>query len=105
MASIGIEAIRARSLRLTRRLIDQATAAGFRVNTPTADHERAGAVIIDVPDGYAVTQELIRREVIVDYRPGAGIRMSPHFYSSERDIDHAMEVLRSIVSDRSTAVR
>ena len=105
VASIGIDAIRARSLRLTRRLIDQATAAGFRVNTPTADHERAGAVIIDVPDGYAVTQELLRREVIVDYRPGAGIRMSPHFYNTEGDIDHAMDVLRSIVGDRSTAVR
>ncbi len=101
VASIGIDAIRERSLRLTRRLINHAHAAGFRVNTPEADAERAGAVIIDVPDGYAATQELIRRDVIIDYRPGAGIRMSPHFYNTEEEIDHAMEVLREIVRSGS----
>jgi kynureninase len=107
VASVGVDAIRERSLRLTRRLIDHAAAAGFRVNTPTSDAERAGAVIVDVPDGAAVTQELIRRNVLVDYRPGAGIRMSPHFYNTEGEIDHAMEVLRDIASDRDprSAVR
>jgi kynureninase len=55
-------------------------------------------VIVDVPDGYAVTQELIRREVIVDYRPGAGIRMSPHFYNTVAEIEHAMDVLTRFVS-------
>jgi len=53
---------------------------------------------VDVPDGYAATQELIRRGVIVDYRPDAGIRMSPHFYNTEEEIDYAMEVLREIVA-------
>jgi kynureninase len=98
VASIGVPAIRERSLQLTRRLIDHATAAGFRVNTPAIDAQRAGAVIVDVPDGYAATQELIRRGVIVDYRPDAGIRMSPHFYNTDEEIDHAMEVLREIVT-------
>lgn len=97
VASIGVTAIRERSLHLTRRLIEHAKAAGFRINTPDADAERAGAVIVDVPDGYAVTQELIRNDVIVDYRPDAGIRMSPHFYNTEEEIDRAMEVLREIV--------
>ena len=54
VAGIGVDAIRQKSLRLTRRLIERASAAGYRVNTPTADAERAGAVIVDVPDGYAV---------------------------------------------------
>ena len=72
VAGIGVDAIRQKSLGLTQRLIQRATDAGYRVNTPTADAERAGAVIVDVPDGYAVAQELIRRQVIVDYRPGAG---------------------------------
>lgn len=100
VASIGVPVIRERSLQLTRRLIDHAKAAGFRINTPDADAERAGAVIVDVPDGYAAAQELIRRNVIVDYRPGAGIRMSPHFYNTEEEIDRAMDVLREIVSNR-----
>jgi kynureninase len=103
VAEIGVGAIREKSLRLTRRLIDRARAAGFRVNTPDLDAERAGAVIIDVPDGHAVTQALIRREVIVDYRPGAGIRMAPHFYNTEEEIDHAASVLDALVRERASA--
>jgi len=93
IAEIGVPAIREKSLRLTRRLMDLAKAAGFRVNTPDADHERGGAVIIDVPNGQTVADELIRRKVIVDYRPGAGIRMAPHFYNTAEEIDRAMSVL------------
>ena len=97
VASIGVPAIRERSLALTRRLIDAAQAAGYRLNTPTADHERGGSVIIDVPDGSTVADALIRQGVIVDYRPGAGIRMAPHFYNTEAEIDHAMATLGEIV--------
>jgi kynureninase len=97
VASIGVPAIRVRSLMLTRRLIDAALAAGYRLNTPTSDHERGGSVIIDVPNGVTVADELIRRGVIVDYRPGAGIRMAPHFYNTEEEIDHAMATLRDLV--------
>jgi kynureninase len=96
--SIGVPAIRQRSLMLTRRLIDAALTAGFRLNTPTDDRERGGSVIVDVPNGSAVADELIRRDVIIDYRPGAGIRMAPHFYNTEEEIDHAMAVLRELVN-------
>jgi kynureninase len=98
---IGVPAIREKSLRLTRQLMDLATAAGFRINTPADDTERGGAVIIDVPNGKAVADELIRREVIVDYRPAAGIRMAPHFYNTAEEIEHAMEVLTSICRSRT----
>lgn len=98
VGEIGVPAIREKSLRLTRQLMDRATAAGFRVNTPEADEERGGAVIIDVPNGAAAADELIRREVIVDYRPGAGIRMAPHFYNTAAEIDHAMDTLSEVVA-------
>jgi kynureninase len=94
---IGVDAIRAKSLTLTRRLIDRARDAGFRMNTPDSDQERGGAVVIDVPDGAIVAAELIKRGVIVDHRPGAGIRMAPHFYNTIEEIDHAMSVLDDIV--------
>ena len=97
VAAIGVPAIRARSLTLTRQLIDAALAAGYRLNTPTSDHERGGSVIIDVPNGASVADELIRRGVIVDYRPGAGIRVAPHFYNTEVEIDHAIASMREIV--------
>ena len=95
---IGVDAIRAKSLTLTRRLIDLARARDFRINTPDADAERGGSVIIDVPNGAAVADALIRRGVIVDYRPGAGIRMAPHFYTTLGDIDHAMATLVEIAA-------
>jgi kynureninase len=98
VAEIGVAAIRQKSLRLTRRLMDRARASGYRLNTPDADEERGGAVIVDVPNGEAVAQELLRQQVIIDYRPGAGIRMAPHFYNTEADIDRAMDVLDGIVS-------
>jgi kynureninase len=95
---VGVEAIRKKSLRLTRRLIEHAQRAGYRLNTPTDDRERGGAVVVDVPNGEAASQELLRRNVIIDYRPGAGIRMAPHFYNSEAEIDHAMQVLDEVVA-------
>jgi len=100
VAEIGVPAIRARSLAMTRRLMDLAKAAGFRLNTPEEDAERGGSIIIDVPDGRTVADELIRREIIIDYRPGAGIRMAPHFYNTVDEIDHAMSVLGEIVGVR-----
>jgi len=55
-------------------------------------------VIIDVPNSAAVADELIKRGVIIDHRPGAGIRMAPHFYNTEQEIDHAMTTLAEIVA-------
>jgi kynureninase len=99
VGEVGVPAIRARSLQLTRRLIEAAHARGWRVNTPEADHARGGSVVIDVPEGARVTDALLARGVIVDYRPNAGVRIAPHFYNHEADIDAAIaamdEVLRS----------
>jgi kynureninase len=90
---IGVDVIRAKSLMLTRRLMDLAGDAGFRLNTPHNDDERGGTVIIDVPNGAEVADQLIGRGVIIDYRPGAGIRMAPHFYTTLEEIDRAVETL------------
>lgn len=97
VAEVGVPAIREKSLRLTRRLLEAAQTRGWALNTPTGDHERGGSVVIDVPDGERVTRDLIAREVIVDYRPGAGIRIAPHFYNTEAEIDHAVAVMDDIV--------
>jgi len=97
VARIGVPAIRERSLRLTRRLIDAASRRGWRLNTPAADAERGGSVVIDVPEGEAVTRELLARQVIVDYRPNAGIRIAPHFYTTDAEVDLAIQTIESLV--------
>src|SRR6187549_3485010 len=93
VAEIGVPAIRARSLALTRRLLDAAESRGWKLNTPTTDADRGGSVVIDVPDGARVTDELLKRQIIVDYRPNAGIRIAPHFYNSEAEIDFAVDAI------------
>jgi kynureninase len=75
-----------------------AAARGWRINTPLEDHERGGSVVIDVPDGARIADALIKRNVIVDYRPGAGIRLAPHFYNTEREVDDAMEAMAELVT-------
>lgn len=54
-------------------------------------------VILDVPHGQAVTRELLHREIIVDFRPGAGIRFSPHFYTTDEEIRRALDETRQIL--------
>ena len=98
VAEIGVQAIRAKSLRLTRRLIDSALERGYAVCTPQRDDERGGTVTIDMPNAKVVAEQLLRREVIIDYRPGAGIRIAPHFYNTESEIDLAMGAIDEIVA-------
>ena len=57
-----------------------------------------GVVVIDVPGGQEVTRELGRREILVDYRPQAGIRVAPHFYTTDDEIRRTVSEIRSIVS-------
>jgi len=87
IGEIGVPAIREKSMRQTERLIALAEEAGFRVNSPRDPKQRGGTVVIDVPNGYEITQELGRRDYLVDYRPGAGIRVAPHFYTKDEELD------------------
>jgi len=94
---IGVGAIRAKSLRQTALLMDLADEAGITVRTTREPGLRGGVVTLDVPNGKEVTAELARREVLVDYRPGAGIRVAPHFYTSDDEVRRTVEEVRSIV--------
>ena len=57
-----------------------------------------GAVAVEVPHAYEVSQFLLARDVIVDYRPGAGIRIAPHFYTSDAELDAAMDAIDEALS-------
>lgn len=94
---IGVEAIRAKSVRQTELLIALADDAGLTVRSPRESALRGGTIILDVPDGRAVTDELGRRHILVDFRPGAGIRIAPHFYTSDAEIFHTISELKSIL--------
>ncbi|MCS6836937.1 MAG: aminotransferase class V-fold PLP-dependent enzyme [Anaerolineae bacterium] len=98
---IGVDAIRANSLRQTRRLIALADAAGYAVRSPRADEERGGTVTIAPPHAYEVSRELLARNIIIDYREGAGIRIAPHFYNTDDEVEQVMTVISDILADDS----
>lgn len=93
---VGVENIRAKSIRQTSMLIDLADKAGYRVNSPRDPAQRGGTVTVDVPNGHEVTQELLRRDFLVDYRPGAGIRIAPHFYTKDEELELVIEEIQSL---------
>jgi kynureninase len=93
----GIEAVRAKSMRQTARLVALADAHGWTVNAPHDATRRGGTVAIDVPNGYAVSRALLARDVLVDYRPEAGVRIGPHFYTADGEIEDVIHLISWIV--------
>ena len=88
-------------MRQTKKLIELAEEAGFRVNSPRDPSQRGGTVVIDVPNGYQITQELGRRDYLVDYRPGAGIRVAPHFYTKDEELELVIREIKSLSAQTS----
>lgn len=98
---IGVENIRRKSMRQTEYLIALAEEAGFRVTSPKDVRRRAGTVTIAHEHAAAMAKELIRREFIIDYRPGAGIRISPHFYTTDNELELVINEMKKIGESES----
>ncbi len=98
---IGVEAIRRKSMRQTQYRIELAEAAGFRVTSPKDPNRRGGTITVWDENAAALTKELIRREFIVDYRPGAGVRISPHFYTKDEELELIVEEMKKIRDTRA----
>jgi len=105
IGQVGIDKIREKSQRQTARLIELADERGWRVNTPRNPEQRGGTVSIDMPDSQQVCAELIKREVLVDFRPKAGVRMSPHFYTRDEELDAAIATVEEILRERALAAK
>ena len=100
----GMEAVRAKSVKQTSRLMDLADARGFTTATPREPARRGGTVAFDVPHAREVAQALLARNVIVDFRPGAGIRVAPHFYTTDEELDAAVEAIDDILAKSAWTV-
>ena len=91
LGEIGIDAVRRRSLTLCRKIVEESIARGFELSSPADPACRGGTVALNVPDAELVAQELLSRDVIVDYRPGFGIRIAPHFYSAWEECELCLD--------------
>src|SRR5207253_11460608 len=100
---IGVPAIREKSRRQTQYLIALAEEAGFQVTSPKDPAQRGGTITIWDDHAAAITKELIRREFIVDYRPGAGVRISPHFYTKDEELELIVAEMKTIRDTRAYA--
>jgi kynureninase len=93
---IGVEKIREKSMRQTQRLIEIAREAGFQVTSPKDPAQRGGTITVWDDHAAAITKELVRRDFIVDYRPGAGVRISPHFYTKDEELELVIAEMKNI---------
>lgn len=98
IAQVGVENIRRKSMRQTAKLIEMADAAGYEVTAPRDPERRGGAVALNPPHAYEVSRELLARNIVIDYRPKAGIRISPHFYNTDEEVQQAMDAIAEILS-------
>ncbi|HMG23301.1 MAG TPA: hypothetical protein VK607_18330 [Kofleriaceae bacterium] len=68
----------------------------MKLNTPRAPELRGGAIVFDFASAADVCRELNRRKFFCDHRPGAGIRIAPHFYTKPEEIDLFFGELKKI---------
>lgn len=93
---LDIDAVRAKSLRQTGRLSEAALERGWTLRSPLAPERRAGHVVLDVPDSERLAAALLQERIMVDHRPGAGIRLGPHFYTTDDEVEHAVDRLGAL---------
>ena len=98
VAEVGVDRIRANSMRQTALLVELIDEAGFELTSPRDPERRGGSVVFRVPDFQAVHAELAARDIICDYRPDAGIRFGPHFFTTDDEIRFAVEQVQDILA-------
>ncbi|MBI3005826.1 MAG: aminotransferase class V-fold PLP-dependent enzyme [Ignavibacteriales bacterium] len=102
---VGVKRIREKSLQQTQLLIALADEAGFTVMSPRESQTRGGTVTLSVPHAYEVSCGLIERDILVDFRKGAGIRVAPHFYNTDDEIQFVMAQIKEILETQAFAGR
>ncbi len=95
---VGVAAIRQKSMRQTALIMARAAAEGWQVNSVRDPQRRGGTVTVNPPHAYAVSRALLARNIVIDYREGSGIRLSPHFYNSDAEVHAALDAIADILA-------
>ncbi len=97
ISEVTPEAIRARQGELTDHVIARADALGLPVRTPREREARGGVVNVGVgPEAGRICHALLERDVCTDFR-GDGLRISPHFFNTEEDVDRCFDELARLL--------
>ena len=97
---VGVDAIRARNQELTEGIVERADEAGIEVQSPRDRSRRGGLVRLGIPGGPERAKEILHalfeRDVVLDKR-GAALRVSPHFFHDENDLDRCFLALSELL--------
>jgi kynureninase len=96
--TVGLEHIAAESQRRTEWMTDFARERRWTINTPLEPDKRGGSVMIGVDDAKTAAEQLAERRVFVDWRPGAGLRISPHFFNTDEEVEEAFTTLAGLIA-------
>ena len=92
IGEIGIPSIHDRVLDLTGKLMDLVDRKGLHCITPRADRERAGIVTIGMNDAPQLRDRLLDKRFVVNAVED-GLRVAPHFYNNEQELEALVDVL------------
>jgi len=102
----GIANIRARSLALTRFMIElfdsELGGLGFSLATPRAEGRRGGHIALRHEEAPRICKALKQRKVIPDFRPPDIVRLAPSpLYTSFAEAAQTIAVLKDIVESKA----
>ncbi|MGQ0554124.1 MAG: aminotransferase class V-fold PLP-dependent enzyme [Planctomycetota bacterium] len=101
LAEVGIERARRRSVAMTTRFLARAAERGLKSRSPTDPARRGGSVTLLVDHAPAVVAALAERKILIDCRPDVGLRLSPHFYNTEAELDACLDAVLEILRTKA----
>ncbi|MBI2185370.1 MAG: aminotransferase class V-fold PLP-dependent enzyme [Thaumarchaeota archaeon] len=93
---IGLERIEKRARSLLSIVEEGADRMGLKTMTPRDEEKRGSIINIKVKNAKTVVEHLAKEKIMVVERLG-GIRVSPHFYNNEEDIERFLGTLKHLV--------
>ena len=96
LEEVGIDTVRTRILSLVDRMVDGLKRnTSVQVKSSLEESSRSGIVSLACRDPESLAQRLLQRGVVVSVR-GGGLRISPHFYNTEGEIDKLVSELNAL---------
>jgi selenocysteine lyase/cysteine desulfurase len=95
LLNYGTENVKKRIVRVTDHLFDSVKDLGLELQTPEDKQCRSGIVNFRVDKPQQLSEKLEKKGIVVCARAN-GIRVSPHFYNTEEDIDRLIEEIKRL---------
>jgi cysteine desulfurase / selenocysteine lyase len=97
ISRIGITQIERRILSLTSYLVEKLHELNLEIISPLKEEKwRSGIIVFKMHNADEIVRKLEKKRIIVSAR-GGGIRISPHLYNNEEDIDRLAQELRNLM--------